>query len=582
MCTTVIVGKKASATGCVIVGHTEDAAGRVMYQQFVCPGGERDPSQVLTGEPGAARIPQVDAVLTTYWSNCLDVHGSSFDQAFINEAGLVITSNGGGTSFDRTEGDPDELFSEGGIGFLLRRVVAECAKTAREAVELMGSLISTYGYRGEARNYTLADANEAWVLSVVYGRRWMAKRVPDDAVMVISNVLALRQANWQAREAVLSSPDVISYAIAKKYYRPAFDDYRDFDFARVYQSDCNRYKPTKFNRLRLGWKVLTGRDYNDPLAMPEMLSIEECAFDRISVETVQSILRQTSVETYRERGDGGADAFHHDAWDIAWLHTREAWVMEFNPYTAFNALWRTSASPEVSPFTPWFPCITEIPKSYQWTSLEEARQHLFHVPSHWLDVSRDKAFSLFSELSEIVNFNRGLLAGIRIERDGFENRFRAHFQTIKQCYEPYERQEIEGVLSQWSNRCLGEVEAHYRVMLEALTPFAMKVEPTKPSKDQTEELTVRVSFAHSPRFAENLRSETLRLSFGYETARAAVKEAEAPFDLTIDYEAREMVLRFKAQSILKHGLVGAKQCIYLRGYANFKRFVAVGEVDLEP
>ncbi|MBE5692056.1 MAG: hypothetical protein EGQ34_04045, partial [Sutterella sp.] len=38
MCTTVIVGKRASTTGRVILGHNEDSGGRVMHQQFWCPG----------------------------------------------------------------------------------------------------------------------------------------------------------------------------------------------------------------------------------------------------------------------------------------------------------------------------------------------------------------------------------------------------------------------------------------------------------------------------------------------------------------------------------------------------------------
>ena len=106
MCTTVIVGKAVSKTGRVIVGHNEDAGGRVFHQQFYVPGGKHADSDLLVAEPGRAQVPQAAETLATYWSNMLQIDGSSFDQGYANEAGLVICSNGGGSSFDGD--DPDE------------------------------------------------------------------------------------------------------------------------------------------------------------------------------------------------------------------------------------------------------------------------------------------------------------------------------------------------------------------------------------------------------------------------------------------------------------------------------------------
>ena len=193
MCTTVIVGKAVSKTGRVIVGHNEDAGGRVFHQQFYVPGGKHADSDLLVAEPGRAQVPQAAETLATYWSNMLQIDGSSFDQGYANEAGLVICSNGGGSSFDGD--DPDEAalgLKDGGVGFLLRRIMAERAKTAREAMEIAAKLLDEYGYFGSARNYTVADKNEAWCLNVVKGHHYVAKRIPDDKVMLISNMLAIR------------------------------------------------------------------------------------------------------------------------------------------------------------------------------------------------------------------------------------------------------------------------------------------------------------------------------------------------------------------------------------------------------
>ena len=171
-CTTLIVGKNVSETGRVIVGHTEDAGGRVLHQEFFYPAQKHaEGADPLVGEPGRAVIPNVPETLDTYWSNMQDMAGSSFDQGFTNGAGLIMCSNGGGKSFDGNElSDADAKLVDGGIGFLFRRAVVERAHNAREAVKIAGELIEKYGYFGAARNYTVADKDEAWIINVVKGR----------------------------------------------------------------------------------------------------------------------------------------------------------------------------------------------------------------------------------------------------------------------------------------------------------------------------------------------------------------------------------------------------------------------------
>lgn len=142
-CTTLIVGKNVSETGRVMVGHTEDAGGRVLHQEFFYPAQKHEAgADPLVAEPGRAVVPNVPETLDTYWSNMLDMTGSSFDQGFTNGAGLIICSNGGGSSFDGSElSDADAKLVDGGIGFLFRRTIAERAHNAREAVKIAGEII---------------------------------------------------------------------------------------------------------------------------------------------------------------------------------------------------------------------------------------------------------------------------------------------------------------------------------------------------------------------------------------------------------------------------------------------------------
>jgi dipeptidase len=79
-CTTLIVGKNVSETGRVMVGHTEDADGRVLHQEFFYPAQKHEAgADPLVAEPGRAVVPNVPETLDTYWSNMLDMTGSSFD-----------------------------------------------------------------------------------------------------------------------------------------------------------------------------------------------------------------------------------------------------------------------------------------------------------------------------------------------------------------------------------------------------------------------------------------------------------------------------------------------------------------------
>lgn len=58
-CFTVIVGKDASATGEIIIGHNEDNDRRIITNQYWVPAAEHKAGEMIEFEPSAAKIPQV-------------------------------------------------------------------------------------------------------------------------------------------------------------------------------------------------------------------------------------------------------------------------------------------------------------------------------------------------------------------------------------------------------------------------------------------------------------------------------------------------------------------------------------------
>ena len=59
------------------------------------------------------------------------------------------------------------------------------AKNAREAIANFSQLVTDYGYASSGESFSIADANEAWILELIgkgpgkKGAVWVARRIPD-------------------------------------------------------------------------------------------------------------------------------------------------------------------------------------------------------------------------------------------------------------------------------------------------------------------------------------------------------------------------------------------------------------------
>ncbi len=128
----------------------------------------------------------------------------------VNEHAVAI---GNETVFSR-----EELEERPGlIGMDLVRLGLERGRSAREALEVMATLLETHGQGGPAfgpgeagyhNGFLIADPDEAWVLQTS-NRRWAARRVRRDAV---SNHLSLG-ADWE-----IGSRDLESFARAAGWW----------------------------------------------------------------------------------------------------------------------------------------------------------------------------------------------------------------------------------------------------------------------------------------------------------------------------------------------------------------------------
>lgn len=342
-CSTVIVGKDVSATGEIIVGHNEDNGGRILTAQYWVPAADHKAGETIKYEPTAATIPQVPHTFAFYWSQTYDPTGASFSDGFMNENGVLIVSNACTGIYD------DDIMEtkDGGIGYGIRRLMAERATSARHAVDIAIDLLGKYGYFSEGRTYTVADAKEAWQIAIHQGNTWVARRVKDNEVVYIPNNFMMDKVDATDTENVIVAPGMIERAIKNGRYKPAKEGvYSDFNY-RVAVAPAER-RSAEYNQSRntLAWEKLIGVKITDPEKFPYSATPSK----KFGVEDVKDILRTHEAEIGDDPG-----WLHHKSIGIcrATTHESAVFVMKKNPL--FTQAWRAIARPCETPYVPLYP-----------------------------------------------------------------------------------------------------------------------------------------------------------------------------------------------------------------------------------
>lgn len=251
-CSNLIVGKKASVDGSVMVSYNADDYGMFghlcHYPAGTHPKGSM--RQIYDWDSGVYHG-EIEEAPVTY-----NVIGN------INEFQLSIG--------ETTYGGREEMVDSTGIldyGSLIY-VTLQRAKTAREAISVMTSLVEKYGYNSEGETFSICDPNEAWIMEMQgtgagsKGVVWVAMRIPDNAICAHANQSRIGKFNMKDKKNVLYSKNVISYARKMGWFNGkdsefswkntyAFPDFsgRRFCDARVwsffnhYADDFDRYLP---------------------------------------------------------------------------------------------------------------------------------------------------------------------------------------------------------------------------------------------------------------------------------------------------------------------------------------------------
>ncbi|MBR1657360.1 MAG: C69 family dipeptidase [Synergistaceae bacterium] len=356
-CMTVLVGRNASATGEVLVGHNEDAPGRCSMQTHLVHKLRRHQGTKAKFEPSFAELELPETRTSLFWAEAKyydpENPGPSFCDSFVNGHGVVIVSN---NCAESREDNPE--LTDGGIGYGLRRITAETAHTAKEAVEIASRLIDKYGYASSGRSYAFADKEEIFVMQAVRGKHYAVHRVPDDEVAVIPNHYTIHEPDKKAH----GYAELVDYAVKRGWYKP---EDGTFDFKRVYQAEDSYADEKNTHRHVRAFQMLLDIDLS-PLLMQEWepLPFSIKPAHPVSIEMIKKILR-THFEDSSSYTAGNDSPHFSKPLTVCNAETLESSIFQIRHNPDRIVIRKSLGSPCCSPYIAWYFGIPSIPEGYE-------------------------------------------------------------------------------------------------------------------------------------------------------------------------------------------------------------------------
>jgi dipeptidase len=232
MCDTVVALGSVTADGVTIFGKNSDREPNEAHHLLRVPRARHAPGSMV--KCTYIEIPQVEETCEVLLAKPFWIWGAEMGA---NEHGVAI---GNEAVFAKV---PYEK-RPGLIGMDFIRLALERARTAREALDVITSLLEQYGQGGNCgfqhklyyhNSFIIADPADAWVLETA-GYHWAAEQVK--GIRTISNGLTIGS-EWD-----LASDDLVSHAVRRGWCKGR----DDFHFARCYSDFV--YTTFSFSRGR--------------------------------------------------------------------------------------------------------------------------------------------------------------------------------------------------------------------------------------------------------------------------------------------------------------------------------------------
>ena len=203
-CTTILAGKNATNDGSTIIARNDD--GGFDTKKIIVVRPEEQP-KVYKSVIGHLEIELPEDPLRVTFAPNVNRKEGIWAACGMNSANVGMTATETVTSNSRVLGaDPLVEYQEkteekeeipGGIGEEdLTAIVLPFIKSAREGVLRLGALLEKYGTY-EMNGIAFNDENDIWWMETIGGHHWIAKRVPDDRVVIMPNQFGLDEFDFE-------------------------------------------------------------------------------------------------------------------------------------------------------------------------------------------------------------------------------------------------------------------------------------------------------------------------------------------------------------------------------------------------
>jgi dipeptidase len=407
-CYTIVVGKKVSKTGTVLVGHNEDDWGNKVVNLFKVKASKNTGTREIQLHSG--KTIKQEGATNSYI--LIETTTEEFGDVYLNENGVFICSNACPSKEDKATGI---------LGYELRKLIAEKAKSAKDGVKIAGELINKYGYSSSGRTYCIADTSEAWLLAVVKGKHWIAQRIPDNKVAIVPNYYTIDSINLADTTNFLGSKDIIKYAIKRKWYNPKTESY--FSFRKAYSSTSSLYSIGNIPRHWAGINLLSKKKYPYNTELP-FAFIPEKKVSRLDIHKVLAYHYEwTDFETnYKIHKNPHSNIINR----ICNAGTKFSVIAELQsnkPIDYGCILWFHPMNPCIHPGVPIYFGIKKFPHEYQTAPYKIAIKQHFDKGKNTFEHNPSHAYYIFNQLTNIVNvdYQKNIIS-IRKFKDNFEGK----------------------------------------------------------------------------------------------------------------------------------------------------------------
>lgn len=570
-CSTLIVGKALSETGNIIVAHNEDNGGRLFNMQHYVAPAKHKKGEMIKFEKNAAAIPQVEETLGFYWTQTFVPDGASFADGFFNDAGVVIATNWCGEIFDA---DRMEV-KDGGIGYGIRRLVAERAHSAREAVKIATELLKEYGYFHDGRTYTFADANEAWQLAIHQGNSWAAHKIEDDEVVYIPNVFQMDKVDLNDKEHWMVEEGQLQRAI-----KDGRHDAKNpiFNWRKVVAPESIRAERWNANRNVIAWKFLTGKELNDPETFPYSVKPDH----KLSVKDAMTLLRQHEDTIGEEQ-----QLYHSASEGICRTTSHDSIVYNLTKDPTLTEAWKTLGRPCQSVYVPLYPLAGPAKGTAFVDGLTATQEHFKGTPAMFDFRDEFTPHSVFSAGTNAIDYLRGDEIAKRtaliekIEADFMKDRAAVTAKAAK-----LQGAERTAFLHDYNQKAYDEVLGIMRAENARLMPMKVEILADVVRADSEDEVAFALlgSKDHSVKGANQAATRAGMSANQLNSTRQFSGFAPAKSMTFKDVNKdgiEDVVFTFNSKELTKGAVAGAKMDLWLYTQVNGHRVVGFDVVPVE-